>query len=117
MTSLDSSVCRGWLKAVVLLTVCALGISVATRYGTTTKSAGPVVTVHKHFAAERGRQRLLKNATPWIPPVVVTSVLQDPASYPRIADTRTSVPVLVLDRNLYNRPPPSGNPSSYNIGS
>ena len=108
LTNFDGSQRQRWCAVVVLFAVCALTVSVTTRY---TLSRGvsdnSVKTVRKHVSPEQSRQRLLKNAATWMPPVVSSSVLQAPTFYPRIAPAGPPIPRLFFEQNLYNRPPPS----------
>jgi len=99
---------KRWWALMVLLAVCSLAVSVATRY--TSAPAGPdgtTTSVRNHVAPEPGRQRLLQNAATWIPPVICSIIFQVPLSYSRIAPDSPRVPNLLLEENLYNRPPPS----------
>jgi len=108
LTNLEDSRSRRLCALVVLLVVCSLTASVATRYSFSRGSSNDTVTkVQKHVSPEPGRQRLLKNAAIWIPPVVGSTVLEAPSSYPRIAPAGPPIPGLFLDQSLYNRPPPS----------
>jgi len=99
---------KRWCLALVLLAVCALTLSVTTRYGkspaTPERSQTTVTTIH---AWTPGLQRLLNNASSWIPPVVIAAILQNPGYYPHISPTTPMVPSVLLEKNLYNRPPPS----------
>jgi|SRR5271163_2438096 len=99
---------KSWCAVVVLIAVCLLTVSVATRYC----SAGDVSplavkTVQGHGASDAKRQRLAKNAAAWVPPLVSFDVLRSPSSYARIAPAPPLIPNLLLEENLYNRPPPS----------
>ncbi len=100
--------CVRWCTVVVLVAVCALTVSVATRYcysaGSSTYAGN---TLHKRTSPEQTRQRLTKNAAKWVPPVVRVVVLQVPSSYPRIAPAGPPIPSLLFEEKLYNRPPPS----------
>jgi len=108
LTNLEDSRSRGWSAVVVLLVVCSLTASVATRYSFFRGTSDDTVTrVQKHVSPEPSRQRLMKNAATWIPPVVVSAVLEVPSSYPRIAPAGPSIPNLFFEESLYNRPPPS----------
>ncbi|HWW13720.1 MAG TPA: hypothetical protein VN310_03575 [Candidatus Dormibacteraeota bacterium] len=99
---------RHWCAVVVLVAVCSLTVSVATRYcsplGT---SSLTMKTVQTHTSPDAKRQRLTKNAANWVPPVVCFDILQSPSSYPRIAPAAPPIPSLFFEENLYNRPPPS----------
>lgn len=93
---------------VVLLAVSSLTVSVATRYCSPPSSAAySVNTLHRHSSPERSRQRLTKSSTNWITPAVRTAVLEAPTSYPRIAPAGPPIPSVLLEKSLYNRPPPS----------
>jgi hypothetical protein len=108
LTSSENRRCRRWCALVILLAVCALTASVATRYSyTQSASALTGKTLQKHLSPEPSRQRLSKNAANWIPPVVRSVTLQAPSSYPRIAPAGPPMPNLVLENSLYNRPPPT----------
>jgi hypothetical protein len=92
----------------VLVAVCALTVSVATRYtfssGTTDKSA---TIAEKHQSWSPGLQHLLDNAATWIPPFVDTAIFHHPGSYRTVAKSGPTLPTVLLEKNLYNRPPPS----------
>lgn len=101
---------RCW-TVVALVAVCALFISVATRYTCSrSESDGAVKVIQRHSSSEPGLQRLLNNAAGWIPPVVSTAVLQEPGYHPHVVPSGPSVSSVLLEENLYNRPPPSVNP-------
>ena len=107
-TNPNGSGIKRWWALMVLLAVCSLTVSVATRY--TSAPADPIgatTTVRNHVAPEPGRQRLLQNAATWIPPLLCSFVFQAPLSYSRVVPDSPSVPNLLLEENLYNRPPPS----------
>lgn len=93
--------------AIVLLAVCALTISVTTRYsiGSSVENTGPVAKSHDPWTP--GLQRLLDNAATWVPPFVETAIFHDPGSYSHFAPLATPLLIVLLERNLYNRPPPS----------
>src|SRR5579864_2656841 len=96
---------RGFLSVlVVLVTVCSLTISVATRYSSYGSSGGTGRTVHRHSSPDTNRPRLSKNSATWIPPFVSSNALQEPSSYPCIAPAGPPVTSLVFETSLYNRP-------------
>lgn len=101
----DASRCRQWCVLVVLFAVVSLTVSVTTRYGYS-HGTSQSTAVQKHSSQDRVRQRLLKNAATWTPPVVCAEVLEAPPFYPRIAPAGPPIPNLLLEKNLYNRPPP-----------
>lgn len=99
-----------WCTTVVLLAVTALTVSVTTRYTFSFgASGGPVTKVHKHSSPEPARQRLIKNAATWMPPVVYAVVFLAPSAYPRLAPSGPPIASLFFEKNLYNRPPPFQN--------
>jgi hypothetical protein len=99
---------KRWCTAIVLVAVCTLTASVATRYS---RSQGPAdemqTVIQKHYSATPGLQRLLNNAATWMPPLVEAAIFHDPARYPHIAPSDSPLVRVFLERNLYNRPPPS----------
>jgi hypothetical protein len=116
MFQLQESKGKRLCALMALIAVMALVVSVATRYTATRKvSSSTVSTVQKNISGVPSRQRLLKNAATWVPPVVEVSVLDVSTPYPRIAPAGPPIPNLLLEKNLYNRPPPSVNHSSRNV--
>ena len=98
---------KRWCTAIVLVVVCALTVSVATRYTQTQGAAYATVTVaQKHHSVTPGRQRLLNNAATWMPPVVEVAIFHVPACHSDIAPSDSPISSVLLERNLYNRPPP-----------
>lgn len=93
--------------AIVLIAVCALTLSVATRYGAPVASDARVSVLQSQSPWEPGIQRLLNNAATWIPPVIISVLLQDPGFYPHVAPSRPIFPTVLLESDLYNRPPPT----------
>ena len=112
LTNLGSPGRKRFCTAIVLVAICALTVSVATRYGSLVASDDTVGAVQKHSVWEPGLQRLLNNASTWVPPVVDTALLQNPEYYPLIAPSGPTVSSVLLERNLYNRPPPAPIPFS-----
>jgi hypothetical protein len=97
-----------WCALIVLMAVCSLTVSVATRYSTPSTGQSPTVkTLRTQVSPEGLRQRLAQDAVTWMPPVVLLSVLEAPSFYPRTAPAGPPVPSLLLEESLYNRPPPS----------
>ena len=99
---------RRWCTAVILIAVCTLTLSVATRYGFCGNTANEsVTTIQNHESWTPGLQRLLNNAATWIPPVVGSAIFHDPVSYRQVAESGPTVSSVFLEKNLYNRPPPT----------
>jgi hypothetical protein len=106
-TILNLSRSGRWSSAVVLLAVCSLTISVASRFsGYSTASDSIHKTIQKQASPRAHRQRLLKNAAIWIPPAVASDIVRAPRAYPRIFPAGPPVPALLFEEILYNRPPP-----------
>lgn len=107
LTHLPTPARKRFCTAIVLVAVCALTVSVATRYGSTVSDATTTV-VQKHTSWEPSLQRLLNNAATWVPPVVESAVLQTPRYSPDVIPSgpKTFSNVL-LESDLFNRPPPS----------
>src|SRR5581483_1648053 len=98
---------NNWRAVLVLVAVFSLALSVATRYSTPCDAPGPTVkSVQNHTYAESKRQRLVNDAANWMPPVTCVDGLSAPNNYPRIAPAGPQIQTLVLEENVYNRPPP-----------
>ena len=108
LTNMGTSRPKRWCTAMVLLAVCALTLSVTTRYGKSQavpdSSQTVVAKVHPWTP---GLQRLLNNASTWIPPVVIAAIFQNPSYSPHISQPTPTVSSVLLEKNLCNRPPPS----------
>jgi hypothetical protein len=107
LTNLGSPGRKRWCTAIVLVAICALTVSVATRYGSAGSGDDSVTTVQKNSSWEPGLQRLLDNAGTWTPPIVGDAVFYTPAHYQHVAPSDPTVSSVVLEKNLYNRPPPA----------
>ena len=106
ITNLSSLGRKRFCTAIVLVAVCALTVSVATRYGSAVVSDTTTV-VQKHTSWEPSLQRLLNNAATWIPPAVEAAVLQTPRYSPDVAPSGPkSLSSVLLESDLFNRPPP-----------
>lgn len=93
---------------VVIVAVCALTVSLATRFVffDNPPMLG-VTTVHHHVSAPPSRQRLIGTATAWNAPLTRTSLLDSTCSYRRMAPTGPRMLCILFEKSLYNRPPPS----------
>lgn len=107
LTNLGSAGRKRWCTAIVLVAICALTVSVATRYGSAVSGNDAARAIETHSSWEPGLQRLLDNAVTWIPPVVADAVFYAPAYYRHVAPSGPTVSSVVLEKNLYNRPPPA----------
>jgi len=91
---------------VVFVAIVALTASLATRTFNPTTSPGKPSQV-RSTSAQGMRQHLDRDASRWMPPVLVSTTLQAPVFYPRFAAAGPPLPNVLLDESLYNRPPPS----------
>ncbi len=93
-----------WRFVVIVLAICALTVSLATRtfrltipHGVTAQSAD----------SHAMRQHMDRDAAKWAPHVPILSTLQNPVFYERIAPASPPIPSVLFEENLFNRPPPS----------
>jgi hypothetical protein len=100
-----------WCSVVVLVAAISLTVSLATRYGASQGlSPSSVTAVQRVSSLEPVRQRLLKNAATWMPPVICAAILDVPKPRPRIILPSPRIVETFFEKNSYNRPPPSWNP-------
>ena len=93
-----------WRLLPIVLAIGALTTSLATRTFHLTLSQNVSVQADSSQAI---RQHLDGDAAQWVPPVPLVSSLQVPVFYPYVAPAGPPLPVLLFDKSLYNRPPPS----------
>jgi hypothetical protein len=110
LTNPDNSPRRNWISIVVLLAIAALTVSLATRYASVCEVSAHANAAQKDSTPQHAKQRLIKTAASWIPPVVSAVIIQSPSAYPRIAPAGPPIPRVLFEKNLYNRPPPFLNP-------
>jgi hypothetical protein len=100
---LGKRVLRRWEVAVVVLAICGLTVSLATRTFRTRTSTGTIV---KSVTGQPVRQHMDSDAAKWVPPVSTLTVLEVPVFYPRFAPAGPPLPRLYYEESLSNRPPP-----------
>jgi hypothetical protein len=100
---LGKRVLRRWEMAVLVLAICGLTVSVATRTFRTRFSTGTIV---KSISGQPVRQHMDSDAAKWVPPVSTLTVLEVPVFYPRFAPAGPPLPRLYYEESLSNRPPP-----------
>jgi len=88
---------------IIVLAICGLTFSLATRTFRLKIAHGVSVT---SVDAQAMRQHMDRDATHWLPPVPVLTVLQLPTFYPYVAPAGPPLAIVLFDKNLYNRPPP-----------
>jgi hypothetical protein len=92
-----------WRLAFVSVVIVTLVLTLATRTFHTTTSHSVAVQSNSPQAM---RQHMDRDAVRWTPPAANMVVSQALAFYPRVAPTGPPLPTLLLEENLYNRPPP-----------
>src|ERR1035441_7107369 len=95
---------RPILLLVIVLSVSALTASLVTR--TFHLKLSDCITVQCN-SPQPVRQHLDRDATQWTTPAPKFAPLQASTSHSLLATAGPSLPKLILDENLYNRPPPS----------
>ena len=88
---------------IIVLAICGLTVSVATRTFRLTIPHG--VTVNSGDA-QAIRQHMDRDGAHWVPPVPVLTVLEVPTFYPYVAPAGPPLATVLFDTSLYNRPPP-----------
>ena len=89
---------------VVMLAICGLTVSLATR--TFRLKVSHTISVTSGDA-QAMRQHMDRDAARWVPPVPVFTVLYVPTFYPYVAPAGPPLASVLFDKSLYNRPPPS----------
>jgi hypothetical protein len=92
-----------WRILIIVLAICGLTISLATRTFRLTIPQGVTVSSGD---AQATRQHMDRDAVRWIPPVPVVTVLEVPTFYPYVAPAGPPIATVLFDKSLYNRPPP-----------
>ncbi len=93
-----------WHVLVIVLAICALTVSLATR---TFRLTIPQGVTAQSADSHAMRQHMDRDAAQWAPLVPTLSTLQAPVFYPRVAPTGPPMPSVLFDESLSNRPPPS----------
>jgi hypothetical protein len=96
--------CPHWRFLIVVLAICGLTVSVATR--TFHLKILQCTTVTSHSAPPM-RQHLDRDAMRWVAPIPVFIVFEAPTFYLPMAPAAPSLPSVLFDESLSNRPPPS----------
>lgn len=101
---LSRSLPRPILLPVVILSICALTGSLVTR--TSRLNLLHCVTAQSHWL-HAVHQHLDRDATQWAAPVRHYAPLPDSTFHSCVATPQSLLPSLILNDNLFNRPPPS----------
>ena len=92
-----------WRLAFVSVVMFSLVFTLATRTFRVTTSHSTAVQSNSPQAM---RQHMDRDAFRWAAPVAKVTVLLAPTFYPRVAPAGPPIPTLLIEENLYNRPPP-----------
>ena len=95
---------RSLRRALVALLLLSLVVSLATRtfHLKVTQTASVASS-----ASQAMRQHMVRDGLRWTAPMVQYAVLDAPTFYPYVAPEGPPVRALLIEQNLYNRPPPS----------
>lgn len=94
---------KRWRVLVIVLAICGLTASVATR---TFRLTFPQSRTVQSGSAQAMRQHMDRDAAKWTSPVPALTALQVPTFYPHVAPTGPPLPGLLFKESFYNRPPP-----------
>jgi hypothetical protein len=108
----DASLCSvpRWRWALISFVMLSLVVTLATRTFHDTTSLSTTV---QSSSLQAMRQHMDRDAVRWAAPVATLVVAEAPTFYPLVAPAGPPLPTLLLDENLYNRPPPPANFSSF----
>jgi hypothetical protein len=98
---------RGWRGVLIVIAICSLTLSVATRFWASSTSQSKIVKSVDQRSVEPKRQHLNKDATRWVAPLVDFSIFVPAAIETSLALSGPVLPKHVFSESLYNRPPPS----------
>ncbi len=93
-----------WRVLVIVLAICGLTVSLATRTFRLTLPQSPTA---QSDSARAMRQHMDRDAAKWTSPIPVLTTLPVPVFYPRFAPAGPPLPSVLFDESLSNRPPPS----------
>ena len=96
--------CSRWRVLIIVLAICGLSISLATRTFHLKTLQGTTVSSD---SAQPMRQHLNRDAMQWVAPIPVFTVLQVPAFPLPVAPPASLLLSVFFDESLSNRPPPS----------
>jgi|ERR1700722_1452612 len=94
-----------WRWALVGVVMFSLVLTLATRTFHDTNSS--LSTTVQSNSPQAMRQHMDRDAVRWAAPIATIAVAQAPTFYPRVAPAGPPLPTLLLEENLYNRPPPT----------
>jgi hypothetical protein len=98
---------RGWRGALIVIAICSLTFSVATRFWVPLTSQSHSVKSVDRRSADPKRQHLDRDAARWVAPSASFSIIAPVMIETRLAPAGPLLPKHVFNDSLYNRPPPS----------
>jgi hypothetical protein len=99
-----TSACQGRWVFVIVLAICGLTVSLATR---TFRLKIPHRVSVISGDAQAMRQHMDRDAEGWAPPVPLVTAFEVATFYPYVAPAGPPLASVLFDETLYNRPPPS----------
>jgi len=96
--------CSRWRVLIIVLAICGLTVSLATRTFHVKFVQGASVTSR---STPPMRQHLNRDAMRWVAPSPVFIVFEAPSEYLQEAPAAPRLPSVLFDESLSNRPPPS----------
>src|ERR1700722_1061349 len=98
---------RGWRSALIVIAICSLTLSLATRFWTPSRSHTRIVKSVDHRSLDPKRQHLNKDAARWVSPAACFIVIAPASVEASLAPAVPLLPKHVFSDSLHNRPPPS----------
>jgi len=98
---------RGWRSALIVIAICSLTLSVATRFWASSTFDTQIVKSVDHRPLDPKRQHLNKDAARWVSPSASFIVIAPASIETQLAPAVPLLPKHVFSDTLYNRPPPS----------
>src|ERR1700693_594710 len=98
---------RGWRSALIVIAICSLTVSVATRFWASSSSQSQTVKSVDHQPVDPKRQHLNKDAARWVSPSTTFSIIAPAPVETSLVPAVPLLPKHVFSDTLYNRPPPS----------
>src|SRR5579863_207392 len=96
-----------WQRALIVIAICSLTFSLATRFWVTHASSSHSVRTVERRSVEPKRQHLNRDAIRWVAPATDFSIIEPAPIEASLALDGPPLPKHVFSDSLYNRPPPS----------
>jgi hypothetical protein len=98
---------RGWSCLLIAAVIGSLTFSLATRFWVPLPSQAHTVKSVQRRSLDPKRPHLDRDAAQWVEPVVSFSIVKPASLDPSVATEDPLFQSQVLNKSLYNRPPPS----------